>query len=609
MKKLLLFPLAAALCLSTACGDDDDEPIGNNQQQTPTEKEEEPKPDQGETPDPNQDQNPTTGGTTYLHIKNNSVADPVYSAQYVIASGLGLKTGTHYELTAKVKASAPATITVQVGGFYPNCFTGSIDVNEEMKEYTLAFDAVADDGHVMFQSGAFVGDIWIESVKITHKGSGKTQALTKEEKRDTLIWAMDHWIEGMMEATDGFVTAWDVVNEAISGGGNDGQGNYPLQHNSSRNTDPTSVQNGLFFWQDDMGDLEYVRTAVKSARKHFKGNPEDLKLFINDYNLESDWDDNKKLKSLINWIAKWEADGETYIDGIGTQMHISCYEDEGINESKKKHIRKMFELMAATGRLVRVSELDMGYVRNGSNKGIATSQVTPAEHQKMADLYKFILDSYFELVPPAQQYGICQWCTTDAGGQLGSGWRGGEPVGIWTQGYKERKLAYKGFAEGLAGTTFGELIVPNALNPLKTYVDRTAHPIFKFSGAIEAWDFNSNVQLRDTISAHFDEIAAGNSMKYSSCVNGSGALNFGTVKDFCDKAKSVGLTIYGHTLAWHSQQQPGYLNSLLKAKEVEVPDAEKVDVTDFTLTYDKIKSYNMWHDTSHKDYTVELVKE
>ena len=209
-------------------------------------------------------------------------------------------------------------------------------------------------------------------------------------------------------------------------------------------------------------------------------------------------------------------------------------------------------------------------------------------------------------LPPAQQYGFCQWCTTDA--PSNSGWRKNEPVGIWTLNYKERKTVYKGFAQGLAGTQLGDG-EPNSLQPLKSYIDRDAHPIFKFSGAIEAWDFNNNQKLRDTMALHFDEIVAGNSMKYSSCVNGNGALNFGTVKDFCEKAKAVGLTIYGHTLAWHSQQQPGYLNSLLKAKEVEVPDAEKVDVTDFTLTYDKIKSYNMWHDTSHKDYTVELVKE
>ena len=145
-----------------------------------------------------------------------------------------------------------------------------------------------------------------------------------------------------------------------------------------------------------------------------------------------------------------ELDGETYIDGIGTQMHISCYEDDGINESKKKHIRQMFQLMAATGKLVRVSELDMGYVRKGSNRGIATADVKPEEHKKMADLYKFVIESYFELVPPEQQYGICQWCLTDAGGQLGTGWRGGEPVGIWTEGYKQRKEAYRGFAEGLS---------------------------------------------------------------------------------------------------------------------------------------------------------------
>ena len=606
MKKLLLMLLAAGSLTVGACGDDDEDPINNNDpNQTPVDNEGKTDPNQEVTPEPN----PSTGGTTYLHIKNNSVADPVYAAQYVVASGLGLKQGTHYEMTAKVKASAPATITIQIGGFHPDCFTGSIDVNEEMQEYTVPFDAVVDDGHVMFQSGAFVGDIWIESIKITHKGSGKTQALSKEEKRDTLIWAMDHWIAGMMEATDGFVTAWDVVNEALSGDGDDGQGNYPLQHNSSRNTDPTSVQNGLFFWQDDMGDLEYVRTAVKSARKHFKGDPSELKLFINDYNLESNWDDNKKLKSLINWIKKWEADGETYIDGIGTQMHITCYEDENVQKSMEEHIVKMFTLMAETGKLVRVSELDMGYKRGSGQWGgnnLTTAQVTAEEHQKMADYYEFILNKYFEIVPPAQQYGFCQWCTTDA--PSNSGWRKNEPVGIWTLNYKERKTVYKGFAQGLAGTQLGDG-EPNSLQPLKSYIDRDAHPIFKFSGAIEAWDFNNNQKLRDTMALHFDEIVAGNSMKYSSCVNGNGALNFGTVKDFCEKAKAVGLTIYGHTLAWHSQQQPGYLNSLLKAKEVDVPDEEKIEITDFTFTYDKLKTYNMWHDNSHKDYTVELVKE
>ena len=67
----------------------------------------------------------------------------------------------------------------------------------------------------------------------------------------------------------------------------------------------------------------------------------------------------------------------------------------------------------------------------------------------MADFYKFIIKKYFEIIPAAQQYGICQWCLTDAPGS--SGWRGGEPVGIWTEGFKKRKAVYGGFAEGLAG--------------------------------------------------------------------------------------------------------------------------------------------------------------
>ena len=103
-----------------------------------------------------------------------------------------------------------------------------------------------------------------------------------------------------------------------------------------------------------MGDLEYVRQAVRLARKY---GPEDIKLFINDYNLESFWDNNKKLRSLINWIKKWEADGVTKIDGIGTQMHLSCSMSDNELNNRKKYITQMFKLMAQSGKLCRVSEV------------------------------------------------------------------------------------------------------------------------------------------------------------------------------------------------------------------------------------------------------------
>lgn len=284
------------------------------------------------------------------------------------------------------------------------------------------------------------------SETLSYVYSPSTIPQTKEEKYNALVGAMDKWIKGMMEACGGKVKAWDVVNEAISGGGNDGEGNYLLQHSDGYTPDATwDVGGDAFYWQDYLGDIDYVRQAIRLARKY---GPEDVKLFINDYNLESDWDQNKKLKSLINWIKKWEADGVTKVDGIGTQMHISYYENASTQNSKKNAITNMFKLMAATGKLVRVSEMDMGYVKSDNKTSVATSAMTEEMHHKMADFYEWIIKEYLRLVPPAQQWGICQWCATDS--PSNSGWRADTPVGIWDLN-NYRKHVYAGFAKGLGG--------------------------------------------------------------------------------------------------------------------------------------------------------------
>jgi hypothetical protein len=108
--------------------------------------------------------------------------------------------------------------------------------------------------------------------------------------------------------------------------------------------------------------------------------------------------------------------------------------------------------MAKSGKLVRVSEMDMGYVRGTNNRwgsSAKTDELTEAEHKKMADFYEWIIKEYFRIIPPAQQWGICQWCTTDAPNTPNM-WRGGEPVGIWDLNYY-RKHAYAGFVRGLNG--------------------------------------------------------------------------------------------------------------------------------------------------------------
>ena len=366
-----------------------------------------------------------------------------WDVQFLAMENINAEIGKTYKVTMTVKGTKEGRLHSKLGdwgnGEYPD-----VPFTTEWQDVTVEYKAIVANNFYMLQCGDFVGDIFVKNIKI-EGFAGKTIPQTAQERHDTLVYAMDKWIKGMMNACGGKVKAFDLVNEAISGGGNDGQGNYELQHSEGYKSGTWDVGGDAFYWQDYMGDLEYVRQACRLARKY---GPEDIKLFINDYNLESDWDDNKKVKSLVNWIKKWEADGVTKIDGIGTQMHISCYENANIQNNIKKHITKMFEVISKSGKLFRVIEMDMGYVR-GSNRwgsSIKTSQLTEAEHKKMADFYEWIIKEYLRIIPPAQQWGICQWCTTDS--PSNSGWRGGEPVGIWDQNLY-RKHAYAGFVRGL----------------------------------------------------------------------------------------------------------------------------------------------------------------
>ena len=368
-----------------------------------------------------------------------------WQVQFVPMSDIALTSGKTYTMTMTVKGTGSGKLDGRVGDWSGGA-NFSLNFNTEWNDVKVEVKPTMDNNFILLHVVNYVGDVYIKNIKFEGY-EGQTRPLTQEERHDTLVWAMDKWIKGMMEACDGKVKAWDLVNEAVAGADNDRDGYYDLQHSEGYAQGTWDVGGDAFYWQDHMGDLEYIRQACRLARKY---GPEDIVLFINDYNLESDWDNNKKLKSLINWIEKWEADLVTKIDGIGTQMHISCFENNTHQNNIKKHITQMFQLMANSGKLVRVSELDMGYVRGSNRWGASskTNELTEAEHKKMADFYEWIIKEYFRIIPPEQQWGICQWCTTDA--PANSGWRGGEPVGIWDIN-NYRKHVYAGFVRGLNG--------------------------------------------------------------------------------------------------------------------------------------------------------------
>lgn len=372
-----------------------------------------------------------------MQMTNPSVVNS-WEAQAGYDFSNAFEVDTRYFLKLKIKGTKAGSIGAgfQNPDGYKGCGDFSaINITTDWNEVTVSTTCSGEGAtRFLFSYGAYDGTIYIDELSIYYEKSANAIPLTPEEKAEILKADMKRWVYGMMEACDGYVTAWDVVNEAIMDGGN-----YGVKHGDDDDTH--------FYWQNYLGD-NYVRYVVQYAREAFAeygGNPDELLLFANDYNLEASYNNTAKTDGLIRAIQQWEADGVTRIDGIGTQMHVSYEMDPARQAKQEQCVVDMFTKLAASGKLVHVSELDMG-IKDENGNTVKTADLTFEMKQKMAEYYKFIITKFFEIIPKEQQYGVVQWAATDS--PEGSGWRAGEPIGIWDLNYS-RKPAYAGFCEGL----------------------------------------------------------------------------------------------------------------------------------------------------------------
>ena len=233
-----------------------------------------------------------------------------------------------------------------------------------------------------------------------------------------------------MEVSGGAIKDWDVVNEPLD------------------NAKPTEVRTGVgrtladneFYWQDnlgtELGGKNYVRTAVQLARQ-YGGN--DLKLFVNETGLN---DNLLKCNGLKDMVKYWESDGKTKIDGIGAQLNLSCSLDPQTQILNETNIVNMFTSLKETGKLIRISALDM-VLNDKSGKTIKTDSVTRDQELLMSKYYNFVISKYIEIIPAAQRYGVT----------LSNIIESTNNVGLWDAVY-ERKFTFSGFANGLAGNEF-----------------------------------------------------------------------------------------------------------------------------------------------------------
>lgn len=234
-----------------------------------------------------------------------------------------------------------------------------------------------------------------------------TLDLTSEEKAKIIRENLKTWVSGVMTACKDNINAWDVVKEPMDD-------SNPQELKTGKNKVPAS---GEFYWQDFLGP-KYAVDAFNFARE--SANQGDL-LFISDYGLETNL---VKCKGLIAYIDYIESQGAT-IDGISTQMHLTLSSD-------KDKIASMFQLLAATGKIIRISELKVS---------LDTSDPTSEMLQEQADMYKSVIDMYNSFVPASKQYGISLMGASDTNN---------EKYGLWNANYN-RKPAYAGFADGLSG--------------------------------------------------------------------------------------------------------------------------------------------------------------
>ncbi len=377
------------------------------------------------------------GDTGYALKLVNPTAASNYSSQAKIdlkdADGtiVSLENGKKYKASLWIKSSvSDGSVQFQLQPNGGGQYSGDRAVGVAWTQLEWEFTSDGDDTAFFIDFGLKAATYYVDNVVLQEvtedsgSGSGSGTVIvekTDEEKAELIGGALESWISQMVSHCKGVVKAWDVVNEPMDDG---------KPSSLKTGVGKTDMASDEFYWQDYLGK-DYAVTAFKLARQY--GNADD-KLFINDYNLEYNL---AKCDGLIAYVDYIETQG-VKVDGIGTQMHISI-------TSNKDNIAQMFQKLAATGKLIKISELDIT---------VGTASPTTDQFAQQAEMYQYVIDMYKQYIPAAQQFAITIWGLSDDPKEHVN-WLPDDAPNLWDANYN-RKHAYKGAADGLAGKDVSE---------------------------------------------------------------------------------------------------------------------------------------------------------
>ena len=373
--------------------------------------------------------------------KGNALKIPKRAKVWIIQD-FPLDPHGYYTITFTVKSEIAKDETV-ICTFADN----KIMSGKDPRKYTIRPDAWqtikveaapaegATEAYLMLE-GNLNSVLYIRNVKVSHTPDNHRDQ-TKQEKNDTIRYALNKWCDGLMEANAGRIKSFDLIDKPLDSKAEIEPGILDLKHSDEK-----------IFWQDYLEDGTYtgselygatVSKAASAAFERHGGNPADLKFFI----CESGLDDQKRLESLQYWISKWESHGAK-IDGINAELNLTYSEDETAQAATVATVNTLLNNLAKTGKLIRLSNFDIKY-QDATGAPVSPTNITDAQRQQLADFYGYVLKAYMNTIPSAQQGGICKSNMVDTSS---------DPVGLWSVDSKMdwvRTATYEAFCKALSG--------------------------------------------------------------------------------------------------------------------------------------------------------------
>lgn len=236
-------------------------------------------------------------------------------------------------------------------------------------------DPIKVRGHVLVWHSQTPEWFFREGYTVGQNADGSENYVTPEVMNLRLEWyiktVLEHFTGEDSPYKDMFY-GWDVVNEAVSNGGN----GYRTEKASLVEPLSQSTHSSNSSWWAVYQSNEFILKAFEYANKYA---PADVELYYNDYN-ECD---NKKAAGIVKLLNDVKAAEGTRIDGMGMQGHYNMF-NPSVAEIEKA-IRSYAEIVGK----VMYTEFDLKVSGDISNDASREKEYL-AQAERYRDIYQLL---------------------------------------------------------------------------------------------------------------------------------------------------------------------------------------------------------------------------